>query len=1499
MSEEVYFYEEDQVDPQLKLMASYGITASVARLRQTAPSITNAELNTCMAITSGIGKETGVGYDIYTSDYQNDTSLDSLGGFTSGGNPFVSIESGIDADYFSSYSANVRSIFPTMTTALLMGAWVADVDNDRITGFLNSAFSGASLLFGFGPNANIFSDSQITTLMASNFSGAMADVVANSSNDQEVNKIYFRLYDVENSFTSDIDTKRIKDSAIQYYSVSGDFLYDNLTWSGDGECTDLSVPIFAGDDFEIITDRIELGPDSSRCINFDTHYKPITGSHFYRKFADGPYSSGDYTSTISELYQEYDKDLQQYYEYSDNRIKLVDFQGKAYSNNGAIPIDVPQGIYCAAYERELNERPSNNQRIKLHLGNTGLRTGQTLSGFRLSTELNPFDIFSTPVGVYRTISGYQTGLKFIPITLNPTYWSGQEIAHNAMNPATPDGRVYQNALNFNPNHVRDFYDEKTETYFGPFFRDISEISGIAGPPQRDWVSDFPFIVVTQNFQSETSEQYANLNFGFGASMTEANATVIKGIPAERITKNIVHTTGMEQGFQFGGYTSPDEPDQTTVPFGLTISGGDLDHNNSGENHIKSLAFGMGNGMDGGTLSGTYVVNNAGWAHTGYIYTGVNGVTTTGMDLLGNFLIVSGYSGLGKSYYSTGLIDNFDNVNIVGARGAHLSGALIGSPKRRDKMLVAWTHPTYGHVPISKMYTYTTGIGSGISRSHAYSGFDAGLTNGTTDPTGVFPVIPPESGFAANPTGFTNGLLGSGWYPVFKEQHRENGFPRYYRGPYATSEVKFLYNNAKDMFTGHTGYVAPNSKLTSEPNDGDVPFYDENGERYTLPSGQYPLNGFNYPVGFPHQVVFEIEVEEYATKEFYQRRNWSEFQVPFFSDFSVSGINPSLPEITWSTTNQVIATNEVDSGYASPIAGPLGESNTFHMGHTGVNPLVYDSVPNYIHGNLNDEVGLWSGTSTQASVKTWPENFKDVTGGYIVRWQPTLNGSSTGDAITKNPDANHYLYKKTTRTVTGFYTPPGWKMRTNKFDPWYARRVFTGEVQNIWNQGLSGDLFGYDGSDPLFYERVGGFSGSGLFPNSIDDPVAVYGGSHSQDMVGDSWLSFTFDRQPNSDPYGADYGYGVDEVNDIYWDFYRAPERDKEVLLVDLKSTGLAVYFTALNYFPNSGRLGVTGFSDAFQFFKSGVKTQFEEGNLFDINNQTFSYTGMMHTGSTFRKPFGPDWSGTVSGGNTVYPTVGYWNTWHTGHENFWRRQSRVDITIKNVTWTGHGIAPFDVDYNVQPTGSCRVTGFLKYENLAEQPIYSEGLVLRDSTQNDIVKDYGAYPVAISNTMKEHGATISTQPNEVVETAPSRQVQLGESGARLISDTSEFNKINTQEKNYNKYKIPATSDYTYLNVGTMPSYEGSPLADHQLFDDLTLLYSAQQGQIIEDDRKNPTVIKEYTVEDQKQYYDGVVTDATKDDRFVTNLRPIDLYEQPTADYFVPAGLTFNEIQQGWY
>ena len=282
-------------------------------------------------------------------------------------------------------------------------------------------------------------------------------------------------------------------------------------------------------------------------------------------------------------------------------------------------------------------------------------------------------------------------------------------------------------------------------------------------------------------------------------------------------------------------------------------------------------------------------------------------------------------------------------------------------------------------------------------------------------------------------------------------------------------------------------------------------------------------------------------------------------------------------------------------------------------------------------------------------------------------------------------------------------------------------------------------------------------------------------------------------------------------------------------------------------------------------------------------------------------PSGLDWSGVSTGGNTIYPSgITGWSTTHTGEEKFWRQQSKLEISISNVNWTGRGMLPTDTDYLIQPTGSCKITGEMNYEQMAEQPIYSEGVVLRDSTPNDIVREYAAYPVAISNTMKDHGFSLTTMPNEIVSNAPSRQVQVRDTGVDLLPATLPFSKLNTVEKNYNKYQIISISDYAYLaRMGTMPSYEGSPVADHKIFTETNLLFSAQQGQVLEGNRTNDTVQKTYTVESQRQYYDGVITDATKDDRFETDLLPIEEYVQPEKGYFVPAGLTFNEIEQGWY
>tara|TARA_R110000824_G_scaffold20545_11_gene77352 strand:+ start:1555 stop:6066 length:4512 start_codon:yes stop_codon:yes gene_type:complete len=1503
MSEEEYTYEEEQVDPQLKLMASYGITASISRFRQTAPSVTDLELNTCMSIVLGVGKESGVGKEVYNNTILGDTGLSALGGFEDV-DVFASIASGVDLNYFSSYSSTVRSVYPVITTALIMGAWVAGVDSNRVTGFLNDSFSGASALFGFGPSSNIFSTAQINTILTNNFSGAMASIVNDSAKDTEVKKIYFRTYDLSPSFLSDIDTRRIKDSAVQYYSVSGDLNYDPLIWANESECEEQTIPIFASDNFGIVTDSLSIGPTSANCIDFEKHFKPITGQYFYRKFADNPYSTGTYTSASNTQLQTFDKSLQHESSYSDNIKRLVSLGGSTFGgNHNTVAVTAPQGEYCAAYVREFNERPTDGQTIEMHLGNTGLRNGRTLSGYRASQDSNPSDIFNSLTPVYRNITGVQTGLKFIPISLNPAYWSNSEVASNSMNPAAQQDNVYQNALNFNPNHVRDFIDAKGEDYFeSQDGGKIGDVSGTAGPPQRDWISDFPFIVINEDFQSETTEQYAGIRMGFGASCTEVHSNEIKGILNTRVTKQIFHTTGFGSLHDSQEYTSPDEPDQTSVSFGITISGEDLNHSNSGENYIKALCLGMGNGMDSGSLLNEYYVDNAGWGHTGYNYTGVVGVTTTGIDKLGNYMIMTGYSGLATSYYLDGLLQGVPNVNIGVNRGANLSGALVGSRKKTDKMLVGWAHPTYGRVDTTRMYAYSTG-GDGIATDEfVFSGFDSGYTADTTSPANVFPIIPADEGFAAMPTGLITGLLGSGWHPVYEEQHRENGFPRYYRGPFASADIKFLYNNARDMYTGHEGYRAVPSKMKNEPNDGDSPFYGMTGERINLPTGQYPNNGFSQPVGFPHRVEFDLVVKEYATKEYWKQRNWNEFSSPSIADFSSEGISASLNEISWSTTNVTTATQDVDSGYATPVAGPLGVNNTWHMGHTGVNPLIYNSIPNYVHGSINDAIGVYSGTLSQASTKEWPDSFRDVTGSYISAWQETLNGSSMGDAKRRNPEGNYTLYSSYTVKVVGYYTPPGWKMRTNTFEPEYAKRVFTGEIQNIWDDGISGDRFGFAGSDPLFYKRVGGFSGSGLIQLSDSRPDAIHGGLHPEGMVGDSWMGFNFDRQPNPSPSSGspsvDFGYGVDTVNEEYWVYDRAPWRDKEVFITDLRSTGINIYFSALKYFPGSGRVDYSGFADQFDFFKSGISAEFDD--IFDIDGKTFSFLGPLHTGSLFRMPSGIDWSGSGSGGNTIYPAVSEWQVDHTGEEKFWRQQSKMELTIENVVWTGHGMLPVDVDYLIQPTGGCTVTGKMAYENLAEQPVYSEGVLLRDTTVGDISMEYGAYPVLISNTLKEHGFSCSTEPNEIIETAPSRQVELGLSGARLISNSTKFNKLNTIEKSYNKYEVISNSDYSYLNRGDqMPSYESGPEADHQIFTEGNMLFSAQQGQVLEGKRNNPNIKKIYSIEEQRQYYDGSVTDASIDDRFTTNIRPVDAYNQPESDYFVPAGLTFNEIKKGWY
>ena len=201
--------------------------------------------------------------------------------------------------------------------------------------------------------------------------------------------------------------------------------------------------------------------------------------------------------------------------------------------------------------------------------------------------------------------------------------------------------------------------------------------------------------------------------------------------------------------------------------------------------------------------------------------------------------------------------------------------------------------------------------------------------------------------------------------------------------------------------------------------------------------------------------------------------------------------------------------------------------------------------------------------------------------------------------------------------------------------------------------------------------------------------------------------------------------------------------------------------------------------------------------------------------------------------------------------------------------------------------------------MAEAPVFSEGILLEDTSRNDPVLTRGNYSNFISDVLKEHSVSATLPINAAIQPAPSRQLTLVNPNDSIITSPSDFGLLNTLEKDYNKYTVFARSDYATLNAGTMPSYEGRPVADDRVFPKAEMMFSANRGQRFQDNTTNPTVKKQYTVKDQRQYYEGELTDALEDERFMTQIITRDLYEDPANGRFIPANVTLREGEKGLY
>lgn len=1425
-----------ELNPQLKIAASYAINTAVERFRKKSFSLTDLELNVCKACLNGLNRIDSA-EDIHRSYVENNTSIDNLVGL-SNGSTFETYETAIKTDYLSAYSTNVKTVYSVVTACMALGSYAAGLNYSLFTGFLYKGYEHLNSALGSGPVNGFYSAAQISTITGYNYSGVLATIYNSSPRSKEAEKSYFRYYDFTDSFSSDINLVKSRDVSIQTYSVSGELNYSPKPWDSLPICEYIEIPVYPTSDPTVVGRYFYGTPVSLPCIDKERNIAPITGQEFYRKFNDGPYSSGEWSeSVIANSFHSRDTGYHHRNSNRDNALNLYSYDGIGMGGLGPVGtviVDTPQGEMVPVYPREVAQQPLGGRVIEQHVGNyESGRVGYSLSGYARGEEI------PSAYEVYNIVTGH-TGLKIVPMRLKESCWRGT-MSSIASNPLLESGRIYVSALNFVPSHITDF----------------SATSGIAGPPQRDYSSDFPYVVVEQNYQSETAGRYAGLRIRLGISaseIVEGNKGTLLGIE-----------TGFSNSFEDANYYQPDENNQAEVIFNYGISSTDINDTGNNTSIIRSFALGMGNGMDGTTLY-PYIINNNGYIHSGYLFSGGRIPFGTGDSLtLGNYTIARGYAETGTYAWGNSVFDGYGSYST--------SGGIFGAPQVEDLMLMGWAHDDFGEIPISPMYAYNN------LDEYLYSGFDSGMSL-TIAAAQYFPPVGAQDGFAKNP--YSSGLLGSGWYPVIRKQKRENSFPRYFRGPFATAKKRFLYP-AAELMQMSANYLPDDGGLDTVANKGSQIFVNRFGEDVVI--GEYPNSGLSARVGFPHRVVFDLNIKQYAKRELFRYDRYDAFSG--LSENNYPGVNPSI--MSFGEVNTFSPTHAVDEDFGQHD-GVAGDKVV--MPDETKNPCIYDSPPNYVQGFLSDEVGVYSGAGNPA-LADWA--FKQ-SGAYIVNWG-YINGYGPGgpsysDTGRKNPVGNFSRYTGYTVKITGYYVPPGYRLETSQYNPEPVYRAFP--PSRMFFEENSPRTYGQAGADPLYFNRIGSFTG--VTQNYWPDEI-LNGGQHPtgpSGLVGDSWIGF---NSGHRDVAGTEYGYGHYWINDTLYGLnrHRDPSRDNRVVIADIKPSGLGFYFAALEYFPgvSNTRKTYSNFSDETGYFKSGFYKAMD-GEAFSHVGKIFSYTGAMESGRLYQIPSGSDW--VPVGGQQ--PSATGWQQSHTGTIFHWRQGCKIELSISSISWSGYGDSPYDVEHLVMPSGSCSIDGAMKYEHLSEKPVYSEGMFLTDVTVGDVVKSRSFYPQFLSPVMKEHGYTVVVPANSEVQDAPSKQVEAAEDNLRYLYQSSYVD-INTIEKNYNKFIVGAISDYAYLNASVMPSYDGKPLADGSMMPNTTMLYSACQGQEFPDGTVNPSISKKYEVSIQRQYHDAELTIATGDGRFFGNSVPVWEYIQPDNGALFPNGITWTEYKKGLY
>ena len=449
-----------------------------------------------------------------------------------------------------------------------------------------------------------------------------------------------------------------------------------------------------------------------------------------------------------------------------------------------------------------------------------------------------------------------------------------------------------------------------------------------------------------------------------------------------------------------------------------------------------------------------------------------------------------------------------------------------------------------------------------------------------------------------------------------------------------------------------------------------------------------------------------------------------------------------------------------------------------------------------------------------------------------------------------------------------------------------------------------------GSDAIWFEVVG-------------DNNSTPSGQKSSGIAGDAWIGIIANH----------YGIVLQNACGLSPSYIRTPQNDDVVMQLNLRpEKEISLHTRAMSFTPGN----VRRYGEFYQGYDGDFTISDLNGSerVRAMNASGISLLSIMdgYSSSSFEEILNesdfmfpvPGTIGWSSGYHDVCLYIEESNVKTRGVRYFWESflransstpysitgykftdKSRLVFKINSIKVSKVGPQPVDIEKSIIATGGCIISGEFGYHSQAESAVFSEGVFLEDHSQDSPSTGFYA-PSFVSDVLLRVPLRNSGSATSPIQPAPSKcltRINV----ERIQQSGNSYSPLYSQSPhNYNKFIVPAVSDLSILNPQSV-DFEAILTDDGNIYSNSTFLLSASvaqhKGTKYEKFLNIPDASKIYYVEDIRQFYDSLVTDAVYNSGYFMTFgrgRQSQLTQRSDSTGFLaPIGASYQYAKLGLY